>query len=221
MKNCLHHIVVMALMMVSMTVWADEQPRDTVYFYDTWEQMLNHEPSVMLLSPVIEAETPYAIDIYTTSNDYHLYKHMTAAIGDSIWLMSSEYLKKFNNNGDANRLDGFKFIPVFFNEKIAFLTYVGYGDNLGLKDILFGDSREFEDYADVVDYYYIDFFNNRLVRVTPEGLIGLLEDYHDLLVRYEGMKDYKKRPIIEDFFFQFVDRATADPMRPYILDLVK
>ena len=35
MKNCLHHIVVMALMMVSMTVWADEQPRDTVYFYDT------------------------------------------------------------------------------------------------------------------------------------------------------------------------------------------
>ena len=38
-------------------------------------------------------------------------------------------------------------------------------------------------------------------------------------MRYEGMKDYKKRPIIEDFFFQFVDRATEDLMRPFILDL--
>ena len=58
-----------------------------------------------------------------------------------------------------------------------------------------------------------------MLRVTPEVLSRLLEDYHDLQMRYEGMKDYKKRPVIEDFFFQFVDRATEDLMRPFILDL--
>ena len=39
-------------------------------------------------------------------------------------------------------------------------------------------------------------------------------------MRYEGMKDYKKQEIIEDYFFRFIDRASSDVMRPYILDLV-
>ena len=47
-----------------------------------------------------------------------------------------------------------------------------------------------------------------------------MTDYHDLKVRYEGMKDYKKRYIIEDYFYKYIDRASQDFMRPYILDLV-
>ena len=46
------------------------------------------------------------------------------------------------------------------------------------------------------------------------------EDYHDLQVRYEGMKDYKKPEIIEDYFYKYIDRVTGDFMKPYILDLV-
>ena len=38
-------------------------------------------------------------------------------------------------------------------------------------------------------------------------------------MRYEGMKDYKKREIIEDYFFKYIDRASQDVMHPYILDL--
>ena len=63
--------------------------------------------------------------------------------------------------------------------------------------------------------------HHRGSKVTPQVLSELLEDYHDLQVRYEGMKDYKKRPVIEYFFLMFVDRASQDFMRPYILDLVE
>lgn len=221
MKNCFQLIIVIACLWASFNAHALDNPRDTVYFYDTWKQMLDKEPASMIVSPIIEVETPYAIDIYTTTNDYSLYKHMAATLGDSIWLMSSKYLKKFNNKGDAGKLSENVFIPVFFDEKVAFLTYVGYGDNLSLMDLLKGGSRDEEEFIDVVDYYYIDFLHHRVNKVTPEVLSELLEDYHDLQVRYEGMKDYKKRSIIEYFFLLFVDRASQDIMRPYILDLVE
>lgn len=222
MRTCFRHLLLVLLFLSSLPVVAQkESVRDTVYFYDTWQQMLDREPASMIVSPVIEAETPYAIDIYTTTNDYSLYKHMAATLGDSIWLMSSMYLKRFNNEGDAGKLGRNVFIPVFFNEKVAFLTYVGYGDNLSLKDVLMGGSRDQEEFIDVMDYYYIDFMHHRVNKVTPEVLSELLEDYHDLQVRYEGMKNYKKRSVIEYFFLLFVDRASQDIMRPYILDLVE
>jgi hypothetical protein len=211
--------MVMASMMALQTEAAATEPRDTVYFYDSWRQMLDMEPVSMLVSPIIELETPYAIDIYTTTSDYRLYDHMAATLGDSIWLMSNVYLMN-NFKGDSKQFKGYKFIPVFFNEKVAFLTYVGIGDNLSVKDILFGDTRDYDDYSSVMDYYYIDFMKHEVRKVTPEVLSELLEDYHDLQMRYEGMRDYKKRYIIEDYFLKYVDRATQDIMRPYILDLV-
>ena len=58
-------------------------------------------------------------------------------------------------------------------------------------------------------------------RVNSDYLSELLEDYHDLQMRYEGMKDYKKDYIIEDYFFKYIDRASEDFMHPNILDLVE
>ena len=57
-----------------------------------------------------------------------------------------------------------------------------------------------------MNYYYIDFINRKVIKVTPEALVDLLEDYHDLQMRYEGMKDYRKRYMIQEYFFKFVDR---------------
>jgi hypothetical protein len=71
-----------------------------------------------------------------------------------------------------------------------------------------------------MSYYYIDFLNHRVKRVTHSYLSELLTDYHDLKVRYEGMKDYKKQYVIEDYFYKYIDRASDDVMHPYILDLV-
>ena len=59
----------------------------------------------------------------------------------------------------------------------------------------------------------------KVQKVTPEVLSNLLESYHDLQMRYEGMKNYNKREIIHDYFYKYVDRATEDFMRPFILDL--
>lgn len=51
-------------------------PRDTVYFYDTWGQMLSMTPSPMIVSPVIEEIIPYEFDFFTTTtNDYRFYDH--------------------------------------------------------------------------------------------------------------------------------------------------
>ena len=219
MNNLKYILMALASWVALQAVAVEAEPRDTVYFYDTWRQMLYMEPSSMVVSPIIEAETPYAIDIYTTTSDYRLYDHMAATLGDSIWLMSNVYLMK-NFKGDVDNFSGYKFIPVYFNEKVAFLTYVGFGQNLSVKDILFGETGEGKDYTSVMDYYYIDFRNHKVLKVTHEVLSELLEDYHDLQMRYEGMKDYKKRYMIEEFFLKFVERASQDFMRPYIMDLV-
>ena len=96
---------------------------------------------------------------------------------------------------------------------------VSYGP-LSVKDFLLGNTGE----EGITDYNYDDFFidfrNHSVNRVSHNYLSELLEDYPDLLMRYEGMKDYKNKDIIEDYFFKYIDRATDDIMLPYILDLV-
>ena len=216
MKNLKYIILFLLVMGIHATqdVFADEvMPRDTVYFYDSWEQMLAVEPVGMVVSPVIEMEIPYEVDIYITTDDYRLYDHQAASYGDSIWLVSGTYLRE-HFKGAKNYFSGYKFYPVFFNEKVAYVVSMSDNDDLSLKDILFGTNDEL-----VAVYFYLDFMKSEVRKVTPTVLSGLLEDYHDLQMRYEGMKNYKKFEIIEDYFFKYIDRATQDFMRPYILDL--
>ena len=218
MNNWLRHIMFAAVAMLSMHAIAETAPQDTVYFYDSWEQIFNQQPVAMIINPYIVEVSPYEIHVITGDDeiDEKIVKDYVAiSLGDSIWLVSSEYLDK-NFKGNASRLDGF--IPIYFNEKTAFITYYG---KLSVKDILFGTSIFEDEEGYNVDYYYIDFKNHRLERVTSGYLSQLLEDYHDLQMRYEGMKDYKKNEIIEDYFFKYIDRATQDFLRPYILDLVE
>ena len=217
MKTCIRNFLLLALTMSSAHAGAVEVPHDTIYFYKTWEQMLNLEPSAYIVDPLIETVTPYEAYIETGSeeiNDNIEKEYIAFSQGDSIWLINSAYLKR-NFKGDAKGLDGF--IPVFFNDKVAFIT--GNGP-LSVKDILFGtDGDGVTTYTQ--SYYYIDFLNLKVNRLTHSYLSELLENYHDLQMCYEGMKDYKKSYMIEEFFFKFIDRATEDVMQPYILDLMQ
>jgi len=221
MRNSLRNIAFVALAIVSFQSWADTIPSDTVYFYKSWEQMLDFAPEAVIIDPMIEAYSPYELDLYTIDEELNesMYQdYIAASIGDSIWLVSSYYLKE-NFKGDVKKLNGY--IPVFFNDKMAFVTYAGsqsYSVSVG--DFLFGSSEIDGEQTYRPDYYYIDFMNHQVLKVDHRVLSSLLEDYHDLLMRYEGMKDYKKDYIIEDYFFKFIDRASEDIMRPYILDLV-
>jgi len=220
MKKLFSFLAVMVVAMGGISAQAVEEPHDTLYFYKTWSQMLNQQPDAFLEDPYIELQSPF--EIYISTTDYKADKaikkdYLAATIGDSIWLINSEYIKK-NFSGNVSKLSGY--IPVFFNDKVAYLTFVGYGENLSFTQMMFGTLDDPVEYEEIVDLYYIDFFNRKVLKVTPVVLSGLLEPYHDLQMRYEGMKDYKKRSIIRDYFYKFVDRATQDVMRPFILDLV-
>ena len=221
MKCWLKYLSFALVSMVCLHAAADNsQPLDTVYFYDSWESMLDMQPSASLVGPDIETLTPFQVSITTGDNRINKMienDHIAATLGDSIWLINSQYVRD-NFSGDVSKLRDY--IPVFFNEKVAFLTFAGYGDNFSLKTILFGDYMDEDDFSEFMNYYYIDFQNQMVYRITPNVLSMLLEDYHDLQMRYEGMKDYKKKYIIEDFFFRYVDRCTQDVLRPYILDIV-
>ena len=92
MKSFACHLALFMFAAVSLCAHAVDVQRDTVYFYDSWEQMLDMTPSSMIVSPVIEVINSYEIDIYTSTDDYRLYDHMAASIGDSIMLISSLYL---------------------------------------------------------------------------------------------------------------------------------
>lgn len=197
---------------------------DTVYLYKSWRNMFAMEPDMCIPGPKLVsvfADTPYQvfIDLWsgnTFEGNKYINSCVAATLGDSIWLISTEYLKR-NFTGDVKHLSGFA--PVMFNEKVAYFMYVGYGDNLSVAEHLFGSIDDI-DYNERFDYYYIDFEHLKVLKVSPGVLSGLLENYRDLKMRYEGMKDYKKRYIIEEFFFKFIDRVTQDAMHPYILDLM-
>ena len=208
-----HILMVMALMLCSLHCAAAEPaPRDTVYFYDTWEQMLDKRPVSMMVNPGVVVVSPYSIvfSAYNKLADQIDHQHIAASMGDSIWLVNSNYLERiFETQIDYPM----GYIPVFFNDKVA---YVIYHSDLSLKDVVEGLPKK-KLYK--VDYFYIDFLKHRVNRVTPDYLSQLLESYHDLQMRYESMKDYKKQEIIEEYFLKYVDRVSEDIMRPYIVDL--
>ena len=188
---------------------------DTVFFYKSWQQVFDLTPEVFLVNPYIEAETPFSIRILTDDDKAVevLQKSGFVAVShDGLWYANSSYLKS-EFECDAYSFENL--VPLYYNEKVAYITSLG---DPSIKEILFAHDDEI---TFPIDYYYIDFKNNRVRKVTYRYLSELLEDYHDLQMRFEGMKDYKKRYMVEEFFFNYIERATDDVLRPYILDLVE
>ena len=220
MRIILSHIIILLAVMCSLHCAADDTaPKDTVYFYDTWQQMLDNDPVEELINPEINCYSNYEIYVISSNERTNLRiqkQHIALSLGDSIWLINSNFINRYFHT-DEDEFMGY--IPVFFNEKLAYLTYHA---SMSTKDLLFGLSVG--DNGEIlydVDYFYLDFANRKVNRVTPKYLSELLEEYHDLQMRYEGMKDYKKKPIIEEFFLKYIDRATNDFLHPYIIDLLK
>ena len=215
MKKCLQCLVALIILVpCALPGYAQEtEGNDTVYFYQSWEQMLYMEPAAMLVNPLIFA--PSIFDVTIMSDDALVNERINQddfialTLGDSIWLAKAEYFGD-HFKGDVMSFGGL--VPIFFNEKVAYLMYPGKAT---VKELFSGEDEE------VLEYYYIDFGQKRVKRVTSSYLSHLLEDYHDLQMRYEGMKDYKKRYMIEEFFLKYVDRASEDFLRPDILDLVE
>lgn len=174
-----------------------------VLFFDTWHQIFDMDPVGFMFEKSMVMESPYEfyfIEKKGEFQDTYVEGHIAVALNDSVWLINSKYLKE-NFSGDGSMLRGF--VPFFFDEKVAYAVY---------KPLMY----EFCD----VEYYYIDFQNGSVRKVNKKYLLELLNDYHDLLMRYEGMQDNKKHQIIEDYFLKYIDQASQDCMRPYIVELV-
>jgi hypothetical protein len=206
MKLIFRHIALLALAVVfSQAVTAQEaEHRDTIYFFETWEQMLMNRPVRVIDFPDDLPPEPDEIHFHLEGDSLAHFvndKYMAAALGDSIWYINSRYLKDRFNLGTMSKQG---YLSLFFNEKVAYLFVYYYYSYDGYDTF----------------YYYLDFQNRKVLEVDQKVLRGLLKDYHDLQMRYEGMKDNKKPDIIEDYFLKFIDRASTDAMRPDILDMV-
>lgn len=189
--------------------------KDTISFYSTWRQMLNKQPVFTMTEPDVKVYSQY--DIYIASvdsiNDKINNQYIALSVGDSIWMINSVYIRK-NFEGDVQYFD--RYIPVIFNDKVA---VVMASAPLTIKELFDGTGeREGGNYTTA--YFFLDFENRWIDRVTHTFLIDLLKDYHDLLMRYEGMRDYKKPHIIEDFLLRYIDRVEQDVTRPCIVDLI-
>lgn len=212
MVNWFRSIIALVLAFCSLHCAADEcVERDTVYFYNSWEQMMQVEPDTMIIDLAIDFFSPF--ELYFESSDKKANtrikkEYIAATLGDSTWLVNSNYLRK-NFKGDSKNLHGY--VPVFFNEKVAYAVAEEYS-YAELGDIAFNVISTYN--------YYIDFNRQKVIRVDEKSLSAILADYYDLRMRYEGMNDNGKSAIINDFFLQFVDRATEDPMRPDITEFI-
>lgn len=222
-KSIILVLTVLALMMCPVNCFADEPidkdsapvVSDTLRFYDTWEQMIKNKPAATLTSPDVEIYSLYEIYVWTdndSASDMINRQHIAFSIGDSIWMLNSEYLKN-NFKGDFMYFE--KYIPVFFTDKAAFVNVMA---PVTVKDLISGGDGGEGTFTSA--YYFIDFTNRKVERVTHSYMSALLKDYHDLQMRYEGMKDYKKPYMIEEYLFQYINRASQDVMLPTIVDLM-
>ena len=196
--------LVAAAAMVAVTFGASAQEdewRDTVMIYSTWENLLDGYPDAVATNPLIEMYTPF--DVYISS----------------IFLAGTGWLcERFS--GDCHKMQDF--VPLFFSSKIAFLQWTD-GPTPSLLNALFGGEEEeysYEDFMATADYYLIDFAQSRVERIDHKVLSRLLTPYRDLLMRYQGMKDYKKRPVISFFFNEYLRRIGNDPEIPHLIDII-
>ena len=68
MKNWLSYMIAIAfLASIPLHAQAVEEKHDTIFFYNTWEQLLYHEPDLMVYDPYVYVNTPF--DIYLGAED--------------------------------------------------------------------------------------------------------------------------------------------------------
>ncbi len=199
MKNWFKYISMVAVALIGFNSTANGK----VLFFDTWHQVFELKSVGYVFESSVIMESPFELYFLKEEGDFdekYIEDHMAALWNDSTWLINSKYLKN-NFSGDGGMMRGF--VPLYFNERVAYAVYMPFEDS----------------YYDL-EFYYIDFQNSKVKKVCRKYLLDLLTDYPDLKMRYEGMKCNKKHQIIEEYFLEYIERASVDLMRPCIVDLI-
>lgn len=211
MSRIFRHIVLFVLVVFAFQAQAMEEPEDTVYFYGSWEQMLDMEPDTMIVAPLIDYFSPFEVYVKTTNKKFNKRidkEYIAATICDTTWLINSNYLKKYFK-GDAKKLHGYT--PLFFNDITAYTICEEYMI-AEVGDISYTVTSTYN--------YYIDFKQHKVIRIDEESLSNLLNEFPDLRRRYESMKDNNRQSVINYYFLEYIDRISDDPMQPYIIDQI-
>ena len=209
MRVWFRHISIIVVAMASFNAMADEAADDMVCLYNSWEQMFLMEPDTVLVNPMVDICTPY--EVYIETGERKLDKkirmdYIAASLGNNTWVINSEYLKKAFRCR-RNNIQGY--VPVFFTDKTAFVTSRDIEEVPGFEITQFKER-----------YFYIDFESRNVTKITSKSLNRLLEDYSDLQQRFAGMNDGDDDRVLKTFFLLFIERASEDPARPDILDLM-
>lgn len=208
-----------------------DEGTDTLWVYNNWQSLYYNGPDTMAVNPNIEINSPFNMKFKPTEKDNKILKKriekecLAVSVGDSVWLINSRYLRD-SLQGQYNKIFE-NFVPLYFNEKIAFVQFLPteisyYPIEIDSFEGLYaGVGRDgiynAGDYGLVaIPHFIIDFSTRSLVLVDSTYLLHLLEQYPDMKRRYEMMQDQNEFYMINQFFWDYVDRLSRDPMFPSV-----
>lgn len=241
MRTIIFNIIVVALLTTFGATTANAQfysnrkhdsGTDTLKVYNSWQALFFNGPDTMAINPNIEISSPFNFKFKPTEKDNKPLRKMiekqsvVTSIGDSVWMINSHYIKD-SLQGEYNRIFD-NYVPLFFNEKMVFIqflpTEISYLpveiDNL--EGVMAGVGRygiyNAGDYGYVaVPHFMIDIASKSINLVDRNYLLFLLERYPDMKRRYEMMQDQNEFYMINQFFWDYVERAERDPYFPEML----
>ena len=204
---------------------------DTLKVYNSWKSLFFNGPDTVAINPNIEIASPFNFKFKPTEKDSKPLRKMiekqsvVTSIGDSVWLLNSQYIKD-SLQGEYHRIFE-NFVPLFFNEKMAFTQFIPTEISylpIEIEDfegVIAGVGRyglyNVGDYGYVaVPHFMIDFASKSINLVDRNYLLFLLERYPDMKRRYEMMQDQNEFYMINQFFWDYIERAERDPYFPKI-----
>ncbi len=208
-----------------------DEGSDTLWLYNSWDALFYDGPDTMAVNPNIEVFSPFNIKFKPTEKNNKELKKMldkhtvVVSIGDSVWMINGRYLRD-SLSGQYNKIFE-NYVPLYFNENIAFvqfiITEISYlpFEIDSFEGLYAGVGRygifEAGDYGYVaVPHFVIDFASKSLNLVDHNYLLYLLEQFPDMKRRYEMMQDQNEFYMINQFFWDYVERLSRDPMTPEI-----
>mgnify|MGYP007069841332 CR=1 FL=1 len=181
--------------------------QDSLYVYASLADVIEGVHSAVVVDPIIEAESPW--EVYFGCDNPKIdkmitYEAVAVALGDSVWMLNTRYLNRYFR-GSWGTISGY--VPMLFNDKVLMFEYAT------LTRDVFGNVMD--DPANITpDLYWVDLEDKAVYYINNKTLSVLLERYHDLQMRYDGMKDRKKRRVINYFLNELIERMDNDPDVP-------
>ncbi len=188
---------------VAMAVSAE--PTDTLMVYKSWQAVADGRCDIRLVDPYIYVESPWEVYFDGDRDDVNraLYNDAVAvALGDSIWMINTERLKH-HFDGNLSELAGYA--PMLFNDKAVMIEHAR-------PTASFWNDDTFTE----PELYWVDFELGHVFKLNDKTMSSLLAPYHNLQMRYDGMKDRKKQDVIRYFLELYLRRIALDPEVPYL-----